>query len=281
MPCFDGETRLENTTYSYKDEVFVHGGRVEVCYSGTYHPVCDEGWTDNDAAVVCNSIGFSSSNHKAEGTGKAEFGLSYESPFLQTPMCEGSEYTLSACPSYHLKSVTGDYCLSGKYQAGVRCIRNDTSQRCRDYEIRLAEKIQGTTDDGRDFVGGRVEICQRGIFVAVCDIGWTKDTAQDICNLMGYTDRVGVTTYGSQFGAYGGQTLLQGVTCKKSNGYLCTGSVAVDPGCSSERIAGVMCITDEAMATENTTLTTRRSGSTQPFSSLFVALSFFCISVLL
>ena len=59
-PCSDGDTRLENSTYLYSSTTYSYGGRVEVCYSGIYHPVCDEGWTDNDAVVVCNSVGYSS-----------------------------------------------------------------------------------------------------------------------------------------------------------------------------------------------------------------------------
>ena len=37
-------------------------------------------------------------------------------------MCNGSEYSLSDCPGYDLNGVSGGYCLSGDYQAGVRCI---------------------------------------------------------------------------------------------------------------------------------------------------------------
>ena len=50
------------------------------------------------------------------------FGLSDETPILQNPMCNGTEYTLSDCPGYELNNVVGDYCLSGNYQAGVRCV---------------------------------------------------------------------------------------------------------------------------------------------------------------
>ena len=57
-----------------------------------------------------------------EATRGTEFGLSDETPVLQNLMCNGSEYTLSDCPGYDLNNVTGDYCLSGDYQAGVRCI---------------------------------------------------------------------------------------------------------------------------------------------------------------
>ena len=48
------------------------------------------------------------------------FGLSDETPILQNLMCNGSEYTLRECPGYDLN---GEYCLSGDYQVGVRCIQ--------------------------------------------------------------------------------------------------------------------------------------------------------------
>ena len=58
--CSDGEVRLENVTYTFVVESYSIGGRVEVCYNGTYYPVCDEGWTDNDATVACSNVGYSS-----------------------------------------------------------------------------------------------------------------------------------------------------------------------------------------------------------------------------
>ena len=58
----------------------------------------------------------------SEATGGMVFGLSDEAPILQNLMCNGSEYSLSDCPGYDLNGVSGEYCLSGDYQAGVRCI---------------------------------------------------------------------------------------------------------------------------------------------------------------
>ena len=116
---------------------------MEVCYNEIYHPVCDEGWTDSDAAVTCNSIGYGypyyreyslkslheerSLTHSptgSEATRGMVFGLSDKPPILQNLMCNGSEYTLRECTGYDLNGVSGEYCLSGYYQAGVRCIES-------------------------------------------------------------------------------------------------------------------------------------------------------------
>ena len=56
--CHDGDARLGNSIYSYIDGKYFYGGRVEVCYNETYYPVCDDRWTDSDAAVTCKSIGY-------------------------------------------------------------------------------------------------------------------------------------------------------------------------------------------------------------------------------
>lgn len=49
--CLDGAVRLVNGKHA-------HEGRVEVCYSGHWGGVCTAGWDDNDAAVVCNQLGY-------------------------------------------------------------------------------------------------------------------------------------------------------------------------------------------------------------------------------
>lgn len=36
---------------------FYFQGRVQVCVNGTFGAICDSGWDDSDAAVVCRSFG--------------------------------------------------------------------------------------------------------------------------------------------------------------------------------------------------------------------------------
>ena len=55
-PCSNGQLRLVGATVSYE-------GRVEVCISNEWGSVCDNDWSDLDAAVVCSQAGF-----LAEGT---------------------------------------------------------------------------------------------------------------------------------------------------------------------------------------------------------------------
>ena len=47
--CTDGKVRLRDGGVSYE-------GRVEYCHCGVWGPVCDDGWTTEDANVVCSNL---------------------------------------------------------------------------------------------------------------------------------------------------------------------------------------------------------------------------------
>ena len=53
---YEGDTDYNNLYY---DKNGLRVGRVEVCVDGSYGTVCTDGWTDEDASVICGQLGFS------------------------------------------------------------------------------------------------------------------------------------------------------------------------------------------------------------------------------
>ena len=52
LNCFiEGDIRLEGGTTSRE-------GRVEMCLGGVWGTICDDGWGNTDARVVCRQLGY-------------------------------------------------------------------------------------------------------------------------------------------------------------------------------------------------------------------------------
>lgn len=58
MPLFYGDPEDVPNHYFIKQQVST--GRVEVCIGGTYGTICDDGWGNEEASVICKQMGFSS-----------------------------------------------------------------------------------------------------------------------------------------------------------------------------------------------------------------------------
>ena len=67
---------------------------MEVYYNGEWGTVCDDGWDDTDAGVVCRQLGFGSSG---TASGSAGFGQGSGSIWLSNVTCTGSESILPRC----------------------------------------------------------------------------------------------------------------------------------------------------------------------------------------
>ena len=90
-------------------------GRVKVYYNGEWGTVCDDGWDDTDADVVCRQLGFGSSG---TAIGSAGFGQGSGPIWLDGVTCNGSEPILARCG--HLGINVTRSCNHAK-DAGVRC----------------------------------------------------------------------------------------------------------------------------------------------------------------
>ena len=91
-------------------------GRVEVhYYNYQWGTVCDDGWVDTDAGVVCRQLGFGSSGIAVRSAG---FGQGSGPILLDSVLCNGSELILAQC--VHLGINVTRFCSHAE-DAGVRC----------------------------------------------------------------------------------------------------------------------------------------------------------------
>jgi len=108
--CFYAEFRIRLVGGTSHSE-----GRVEVNYDGEWGTVCDNGWDDTDAGVVCRQLGFGS---LGTAIGLASFGQGSGPILLDSVTCSGSESTLASCG--HL-GVNITRSCSHNEDAGVMC----------------------------------------------------------------------------------------------------------------------------------------------------------------
>ena len=106
--CFsDASVRLVDGTNERE-------GRVEIIYQGIWGTICDDGWDDIDATVVCRELGFLNGN----ATRGAQFGSGTGPVWLRQVNCLGSESKLSHC--IHSGAGNVGNC-SHAQDAGVQC----------------------------------------------------------------------------------------------------------------------------------------------------------------
>ncbi|XP_075770476.1 scavenger receptor cysteine-rich domain-containing protein DMBT1-like [Pelodiscus sinensis] len=139
-----------------------HGcaGRVEVLVAERWGTVCDDGWDEKDAAVVCRQLGC---GQAMEALSSGVFGPGPESqPILLTDVqCQGTEAALGTC-TYEDSGIVCEH----KEDAGARC-----------QDIRLV--------GGPHSCAGRVEVLVAGRWGTVCDDDWDERDVAVVCRQLG------------------------------------------------------------------------------------------------
>ena len=88
-------------------------GRVEILLKHQWSTICDDGWDNNDAIVVCKQLGYSGGSARSG----AYFGQGSGSILLNNVNCSGNESSIFGCDNRY--DVDG---CSHHQDAGVVCI---------------------------------------------------------------------------------------------------------------------------------------------------------------
>ncbi|XP_040093333.1 neurotrypsin isoform X1 [Oryx dammah] len=89
-------------------------GRVEVFINGQWGTVCDDGWTDKDATVICRQLGYKG---PARARSMAYFGEGEGPIHMDNVKCTGNERSLADC----VRQDIGDHNCRHSEDAGVIC----------------------------------------------------------------------------------------------------------------------------------------------------------------
>ncbi|XP_076831295.1 neurotrypsin isoform X2 [Brachyhypopomus gauderio] len=222
-------------------------GRLEVYHSREWGTVCDDGWTERHAQVVCRQLGF---RGRAEVVPGGAFEEGTGLILLDEVSCEGGESSLLECAH----AEWGRHDCAHSEDVGIRCEREGGTN-----HISVVPSVSGPLlrlVDGESRREGRVEVFMEGQWGSVCDDGWNDVNAGVVCRQLGF---VGVSKSRSTayFGEGRGPIHLDNVRCAGTESSLgqCPAHGSHAHNCRHSEDAGVVCdyvpqsAGDSAMAT--------------------------------
>ncbi|MFT7805964.1 neurotrypsin [Arapaima gigas] len=242
-PYTDGVVRLVGSDSLWE-------GRVEVYHSGDWGTVCDDGWTEHHAQVVCQQLGFN--RGRAELAPDGAFGEGTGLILMDEVQCKGSETSLLECSH----AEWGRHDCSHSEDVGVHCNRGGNSNTVPEVPPATGPLVRLVAGETRR--EGRVEVFLNSQWGSVCDDGWNDLNAAVVCRQLGFT---GVSKARSlaYFGEGQGPIHLDNVRCSGKEASL--GECAAEgPGshdCRHSEDAGVICdyvqepVRDITMATQS------------------------------
>ena len=159
-------------------------GLLEVDHNGTWGTVCNDGFTNASARVVCFMLG----NEYSGRVIANRYGAGNESIWLDDVQCNGTEPDIGDCRH-------GGW---GQHKCGHN---QDVTVSCN--TVRLV--------DGPSPREGRLEVEYNGTWGTVCDDGFTHSAARVVCLMLAY-DYSG-RAVGNRYGAGSGPIWLDDVDC--------------------------------------------------------------------
>ncbi|KAK6471616.1 deleted in malignant brain tumors 1 protein-like [Huso huso] len=214
-------------------------GRVELYFEGQRRRMCNNGWDNATAHVVCKQLGCGYAISPQEG---ALFGEGTDPSWLLGVSCTGRESSLERC-------------LSG--QNGI--------QECTDGSavsvICSGAAVPVRLVNGNNSCSGRVEFNSIGVWKAVCGSDWDMNDAEVVCRELGCGSAVSALR-GSHFGQGQGSVWQYRMECtgRESSLERCDSHKLVGSFCSQKYSAGAVCSGNASQQHPTTTTPTGKWG---------------------
>ncbi|KAL6460145.1 hypothetical protein MHYP_G00319040 [Metynnis hypsauchen] len=190
-------------------------GRVEVLHGKTWSTVCDAGFDQQDAEVVCRELGC---GLPVEVLGAAAFGRGKGQVWSEELHCRGNESQIHFCPSSSLKhNCTHDS------EVGLVCAGR----------IKLI---------GGSHCSGRVEVLHGETWSTVCDANFDQQDPEVVCRELGCGLPVEVLG-AAAFGRGKGQMWSEELQCRgnESQIYFCPTSSSPRHNCTHDSDVRLVC----------------------------------------
>ncbi|XP_019849144.1 PREDICTED: deleted in malignant brain tumors 1 protein-like [Amphimedon queenslandica] len=214
--CSNGQLKLRGGKY-------FNEGTVLVCYNNMWGLISDVAWSDGDARVVCNSLGYHN------GIAKSIRGSYYGKPRLPVHFkhvsCFGQEPNILQCSKTILSLDNGKLALNTDDVAGVDCIHDEPTEciappswintagsQC---QFNGAIRLEGSEEAGT----GRLEYCYNGYWSPFCKLD--PVAASVVCKQLGFVNYTAASIIPTtDFGVVQNFSLFNNIVCNGTEDYV-------------------------------------------------------------
>ncbi|XP_078711632.1 lysyl oxidase homolog 4 isoform X3 [Lampetra fluviatilis] len=239
------EVRLKPVLRNGAKRVPVTEGVVEVKHGGRWSRVCDAGWAEEEARVVCGMLGFPSHRGFDAQPYRSHLKKRTHSYWMRDVNCTGNEVHLATCRFRTVpvrNNVTG--CRDGG-PAVVSCVPGPGYAHSHNSGFRKAYRSEQPLvrlKGGAQMGEGRVEVLKNGEWGTVCDERWNLVASSVVCRELGF-GAAQEAVPGARFGQGTGPVHMTQVVCKGAEKSLtdCKFSEVGGNSCSHREDAAVRC----------------------------------------